>query len=80
MFDVESKQLLHHYSQKAHMSTFIVNSKILTFLEDIPLVIKVSHDGRLFVTTSADKAVKVYDIATKKLLHQFNNVHTGNIT
>ena len=39
----------------------------------------ISYDKKLVVTGSADKSVKVFDVATKKLLHHFENMHTGDI-
>ena len=39
----------------------------------------ISYDRKLVVTGSMDKSVKVFDVATKKLLHHFEDLHTGDI-
>ena len=52
---------------------------MLLILTDNPVSVVISYDKTLVVTGSADKSVKVFDVATKKVLHHFENLHTGDI-
>jgi len=41
--------------------------------------IAVTPDGKFIVSASYDKSIKLFDLATKKQVHHFKDVHKGEI-
>ena len=74
MFDVRTKQLLHHFTD-AHTGIMTVLLVCLTLYVADVLSLALSGDDKLIFSGSADKSIKIFDVETKQQLHQFENLH-----
>ena len=77
MFDVQTKQLLHHFTD-AHtgIMTVVLLVCLTIYVADV-LSLALSGDDKLIFSGSKDKSIKIFDIETKQQLHQFENLHAG---
>ena len=64
-----------HMFVKAHAGIFSV--KLTNNIIDSIYGIHVSYDSKFFVSISADKNIKIWDINDKKCLMAFEKAHNG---
>ena len=77
VFDIHTKEQLHHFSD-VHSGTISSFVRTLThFLIDSITSVAIPADGRVIVSGSRDKSIKVFNMQTKEQLHHFSKAHSG---
>ena len=78
MINVQTKELLHHFTD-AHTGKNNALIYLILFTGDV-LSLALSGDDKLMFSGSKDRSIKIFDIETKQQLHQFENLHMGTLT
>ena len=76
-FDLKTKEQVYHLKNSKYGFSFLLDSKdhlIFCTVDDINSL-TVTPDGSLLIAACTNKCVKVFDIQTKQLVHQFDQIH-----
>jgi len=74
LFAIETQQLIYSF-ENIHQSSKHIFHYNLTFVLESIKTIAIFNQNKYFVTGSADNTIKIFDIETKQMIHQYNNVH-----